>query len=306
MNISLEPTTVFATFSDVIQSAFDALSSGSLYAMFALSIALLFGVVRLVNFAQGSVIMGAAYAVVIAAGSPVAVKFLLCVTIAVILSFVVERLAFRPFRHTSPTTLLVTSFLVGALLQGIAEIIDNNEPRSTDVWRWLDGSIKVGDVVVAKVSVMTFAVTAVTVVLLAGFLKRSRTGVEMRAAAENFRMSQALGIRSDRVIGVAFVISGLLAGVSSFFYVAQSGTVTPTIGITPLLFGLVGTVVGGLGSLSGAVLGGFILGAGTEILQSALPESLVPYRDAFVFAAVFFLLVTRPQGLFGSTAGERV
>jgi branched-chain amino acid transport system permease protein len=288
------------------QHVLDALSSGSLYAMFALGIALIFGIVRLVNFAQGSVIMGSAYALVIAGSWPVPVKFVFAVAVAVVLSLVVDRLAFRPFRRASPTTLLVTSFTVGLLFQGVAELADNDQPRYTDVSVWLDGSFHFGGVVISRVSVCTLLVTVILMGALGVFLRRSALGTQMRAAAENFHMAQALGIRSNRVIGAAFAISGVLAGVGSFFFIAQGGSVGPTIGLTPLLFGFVGTVIGGLGSIPGAVAGGFVLGALTEVLQSVLPAGLVPSTNAFVFAVVFAILVLRPQGLFGSTAGERV
>jgi branched-chain amino acid transport system permease protein len=289
-----------------VQHILDALSSGSLYAMFALGIALIFGIVRLVNFAQGSVIMASAYSLVVAASWPVPLKFLLAVVVAVVLSLVVDRLAFRPFRHASPTTLLVTSFTVGLLFQGVAELADNDQPRYADVSVWLDGSFRFSGVVISRVTVITLVVTLLLMGGLGVFLRRSPLGTQMRAAAENFRMAQALGIRSNRVIGAAFAISGVLAGVGAFFLIAQGGSVGPTIGLTPLLFGFVGTVIGGLGSIPGAVAGGFVLGALTEVLQSLLPSGLVPYTNAFVFAVVFAILVLRPQGLFGSTIGQRV
>jgi branched-chain amino acid transport system permease protein len=289
-----------------IQHTIDALSSGSLYAMFALGISLIFGIVRLVNFAQGSIIMGSAYALLAVAGWPVILKLVVAIAVAVVLSILVDRLAFRPFRTASPTTLLVTSFTLGSLFQAVAEMIDNNHPRYTDVWGWLDHSFVIGNVVIARASVITLGMTVLLMAILAVFLRRSRTGTQMRAAAENFQMARALGVRSNRVIAIAFVISGVLAGVGSFLFIAQAGTVQPTIGVTPLLLGFVGTVVGGLGSIAGAVAGGFLLGVLTEVLQSTLPSGLVPFTQAFLYAAVFLILVSRPQGLFGSTAGERI
>lgn len=291
---------------EVIQHVFDALSTGSLYAILALGIALIFGIVRLVNFAQGAIIMGSAYGMLIVADWNVAAKLAVAILVAVALSMIVNRVAFQPIRDSSASTLMVTSFTLGTLFVAIAEMADNNKPRSTSVSTWLDESFSIGSVVITHVSLVTLLVTVGLVVALAVFLKRSRLGTEMRAAAENFQMAQALGIRSNRVIAIAFVISGILAGVSAFFLIARSGTVNPDIGTTPLIIGLVGTVIGGLGSLAGAVAGGFLLGATTEILQAVLPASLLPYTNAFVFTAVFILLVTRPQGLFGSTAGERV
>ena len=302
----MSPALLIGAAGGLAQHVLDALSTGSLYAMFALGIALIFGIVRLVNFAQGSVIMGAAYALVIADSWPILLKFAFTVVVAVGLSLVVDRLAFRPFRTASPATLLVTSFTVGSLFQAVAELADNDQPQYAAVSPWLDGSFRIGDVVIARVSVITLVVTVLLMGALVVFLRRSSLGTQMRAAAENFQMAQALGVRSNRVIGAAFAISGALAGVGAFFYIAVSGTVRPTIGFTPLLFGFVGTVIGGLGSIPGAVAGGFFLGALTEVLQTVLPQDLVPYTNAIVFSVVFAVLVLRPQGLFGSTAGERV
>jgi branched-chain amino acid transport system permease protein len=289
-----------------VQHVLDALSSGSLYAMFALGLSLIFGVVGLVNFAQGSIIMGAAYAILATNALPVLLVLVVAVVVAVCLSLVVDLLAFRPFRHASPTTLLVTSFIVGSLFQAIAEMVDNNTPRFVDVSVWLDGSFRAGGVVMTRISVVTLGSTLILMACLTLFLRYSRRGTEMRAAADNFQMARALGVRSNRVIALAFGISGVLAGISSFLFIAQTGTVEPTVGVSPLLFGFVGTVIGGLGSISGAVAGGFLLGVVAEVLQSALPNSLVSYTTAILFAAVFLLLVLRPRGLFGSAAGERI
>jgi branched-chain amino acid transport system permease protein len=298
---------IIATSVSIPQHILDALSSAGLYSIFALSIALIFGIIGLVNFAQGGIMMGVAYALLIVGSEDIFIKLIVAVAVAVALSLVVDRVAFRPIRHASPTTLLVTSFMMAELFQAIAEIADNDKPRATLVSSWLASSFRLGGgTTITRISVITIAASAVLVIGLAIFMRRASIGVQMRASAENFRISQALGIRSNRVIAVAFGISGVLAGVSTFLFIAQSGTINPTIGTTPLLFGFVGTVIGGLGSLPGAVAGGFILGALTEILEGSLPPGLTPYTDAFVFGAVFLLLVTRPQGMFGTTEGERV
>lgn len=298
---------IIATSVSIPQHILDALSSAGLYSIFALSIALIFGIVGLVNFAQGGIMMGVAYALLVVGSENVFIKLIIAIAVAIALSLVVDRVAFRPIRNASPTTLLVTSFMMAEFFQAIAEIADNDKPRATLVSSWLSSSFHLGGTTtITRISVITIATSAVLVIGLAIFMRRASIGIQMRAAAENFRISQALGIRSNRVIAVAFAISGILAGVSTFLFVAQSGTINPTIGTTPLLFGFVGTVIGGLGSLPGAVAGGFVLGALTEILEGALPAGLTPYTDAFVFGAVFVLLVTRPQGMFGTTEGERV
>jgi branched-chain amino acid transport system permease protein len=289
-----------------LQFTLDALAGGSLYALFALGIALLFGIIRLANFAQGGIIMAGGYILVAAADLPVLVKLVLVVGVTVILSAASDRLAFRPIRNADATTLLVTSFAVGSLMQAIGEMISNDNADLTNVSGWLDGTVRLGSADIARVSVVSLGVSLLLLVLLAAFFRWSEIGLHMRAAAENFKMAQALGVRSNRVIGIAFVISGILAGIGSFLFIAQSGTVTPTVGVTPVLYGFVGTIVGGLGSLTGAAIGGFILGSLEEALYSLLPASAVPYTDGIVFVVVFAFLVVRPQGLFRVDLGERV
>jgi branched-chain amino acid transport system permease protein len=147
----------------------------------------------------------------------------------------------------------------------------------------------------------------ITAGLLAGlwlFLTRSSIGVQMRAAAEDFSMAQLLGVRANRVIAVAFALSGVLAGTVALLFVAQVGVVSPTIGLAPALVGFVATVLGGMRSLVGATLGGFLLGILTIAAQQLLPGDLSSFRDAFVFGTVILVLLVRPQGLLGGSAAE--
>jgi branched-chain amino acid transport system permease protein len=193
-----------------------------------------------------------------------------------------ERTAFRPFRGADAPVLLVTSFALSFALQSIATVIFGSRAKGVALPSFFDHSISIGSVSFSS---------------LATFLRRSIVGVQMRAAAENFRTARLVGVRSDLVILVAFALSGLFAGVASILIVAQGGTVTPTIGAAPVLIAFVATIVGGLGSLYAAAAGGFFLGALSVILQVVLPDSLAPYRDAFVYAGVIAVLLVRPQGL---------
>jgi branched-chain amino acid transport system permease protein len=282
---------------NVIQNVIDALALGSLYALFALGVALIFGIMRLVNFAHGELIMVGAYAVVLVSDAPFVVKVGLALVVSVVVALLMERTAIRPVRDADPTTLLITSFAVSYLLQNLAILILGSTPKSGQVSATLSESFNIGSVSVSKLDVATVVVTLVLLVSLALFLNRTAIGVQMRASAENFRMARLLGVRADRVIATAFGISGLLAGIASVFLVAQTGTVTPTLGLSPVLFAFMATVLGGLGSLSGAVLGGFLLGGASVALQATLLLEIREYRDALLFGAVLLVLVLRPQGL---------
>jgi branched-chain amino acid transport system permease protein len=283
--------------SSVLQNVIDAVSQGSLYALFALGIALIFGIMRLINFAHGELIMCGAYALTVVSGPPLFVRILATMGVVVAVALAMERVAFRPVRGANPATLLVTSFAVSYLLQNLAILIFGSVPRSTTVSSALNESITIGSLQVPKLQLVTIAITVVLLVALAAFLNRTSTGAEMRAAAEDFRMARLLGVRANVVIATAFAISGLLAGVAAVLLVAQTGTVTATMGLTPVLFAFIATILGGMGSLKGAVIGGFVVGALGVALQATLPLEARPYRDAFLFAAVLAIMVARPQGL---------
>jgi branched-chain amino acid transport system permease protein len=285
-----------------LQHVIDAITYGSQFALYALGIALIFGIMGLINFAHGELIMVGAYMIVLIGrpGWPIVLIATLAVTVVFALGM--ERIAFRPLRGASPPTLLIASFAVSYGLQNLAILIEGSAPKGTHLSAWLSESYQIGSISVPKLDIVT---VAVTIVLLAGlglFLKRTRMGVQMRASAEDFRMARILGVKANTVISTAFGISGLLAGVGAYLLVAQTGEVSPDVGSNPLLFAFVATVLGGIGSLRGAVVGGYVLGAIFVGLQSYLPLELRSYRDAFAFAAVIAMLLVRPQGLFVSRA----
>jgi branched-chain amino acid transport system permease protein len=281
----------------LIQNAIDAISFGSLYALFALGIALIFGIMGLINFAHGELIMVGGYALVFLGHPSWPLLVIGTIAIVVVFALATERIAFRPVRGADPITLLVTSFAVSYLLQSLAQLIVGSIPKTTNLSTSLSQSFTIGEINIPKLDVVIVVVTLSMLVLLGVFLRRTRIGIQMRAAAEDFRMARVLGVRANRVIATAFALSGALAGVAAILLVAQTGVVTPTMGSSPVLVAFIATVLGGMGSLRGAVLGGFVLGAITVALQAYLPLELRYYRDAFAYTAVIVMLLLRPQGL---------
>jgi len=282
----------------VLQFVVDSLTTGSFYALFALGIALIFGIMQLVNFAHGELIMAGAYAVYLT--QRWAWPAMLAVTVAavVVLALLMERMAFRPVRGANPATLLITSFALSFLLQNLAQMVFTTLPKSADILPAFRGSLSVGGLTVGWLSIVTVLSTAVLLAALAVFLRRTRMGMQMRAAAEDFGMARLCGVRSNRVIAAAFAIGGLLAAAGAILLVGQTGSVSIGMGLAPVLFGFTAAAVGGLGSLTGAVVGGYLLGLGSTLLQQLLPYGLAGYRDAFLFLAVFGLMALRPGGLF--------
>ena len=280
-----------------LQHVIDAVTYGSQFALYALGIALIFGIMGLINFAHGELIMVGAYTIVLLGHPPWPVVVIATVGIAIVFALAMERVAFRPLRGANPATMLIASFAVSYGLQNLAILIEGSAPKGVHVSTWLSESFDVGSLSVPKLDPVTVGVTIVLLAALGLFLQRTRTGVQMRAAAEDFRMARILGVRANTVIATAFGISGLLAGIGAYLLVAQTGEVSPDLGSNPVLYAFVATVLGGMGSLRGAVLGGYVFGAIFVALQSYLPLELRSYRDAFAFAAVIAMLLIRPQGL---------
>jgi branched-chain amino acid transport system permease protein len=289
---------------NIIQSLVDGISVGSLYALTALGIGLIFGVMRLINFAHSELIMLTGYTLLLFASEPAVVAIIGGLVVAVAVALMTERIAFRPLRGADPTTLLVASFAVSFLIQKTMALTVGSKTKGVDFLPSLGEQIVVAGVRLQLLKIVTVIVTVVLLAALSWFLKRTRYGREMRAAAENFRMAQLLGVRGNRVISLAFAISGILAAVVAFLFVSQSGFLEPRMGLQLVAIAFVGTVIGGLGSLVGAAVGGFIVGAATVALQVVLPYGLREFREVFVYLLVIFILLVRPQGLIPS-AGLR-
>lgn len=290
--------------SDAIQFVISAVSIGGLYALMALGLVIVYGILRLVNFAYGELIMVAGYSLLLLGDSPlpwIGVA-ILSVIAAAIAGVVMERVAFRPVRNSSPTTMLITSFAVSTLLQNIALLTISPRPRPVRLPDFFVQSITLGGVRIRLVDLVALAVTIGALVALTVFLRRSTIGIALRAAADDFTMTRLLGVRANLVIAAAFAISGALAGIVALFWIGRSSLVEPAVGLQPVLIAFIASVVGGLDSLRGAVVGGYVLGFLTIGLQTWLPRELLDYRDAVTFGIVIVILLVRPQGLLGGRA----
>lgn len=297
-----------------MQSLVDATAAGSLYALVALAIGLVFGVMRLINFAQADYITIGAYALIVPTSSVVPTLFIggwppplmagAIALVVVLVALVTERLAFRPLRRTDPSTLLVSSFALSFLFQQTIMLVFNSRPKSVNFGSSLAAAVEIVGLRIPGVQLLTMATTLIAGTGLVLFLRYTTLGIEIRAAAEDFSMAQLLGVRANRVIAVSFAISGLLGALVSLLLVVQTGTLDYRMGIMPVIYAFFATVIGGMGSLGAAVLGGFLVGAASQLLQAWLPPDLRPFRDAFVFGLVIVVLLFRPQGLARPRASQ--
>ena len=298
----------------VVQNIIDALSLGSLFALTSLGIGLIFGIMRLINFAHGDLIMIGAYALIVPSAAVAPQLFIgawhpaaavaAIVLIVILFAVACERLAFRPLRRADPSVLLIASFALSFFLQNLVLLIYEGRPKGVDLWPVLTDPFLLGDIRLPRLQIVMIAATAALLLLLVLFLKRTAIGRQMRAASEDFMMARFLGVRANRVIAAAFAISGLLAAVISLLFVVQNGVLKFDMGVPLVLAAFVGTVVGGMGSLVGAVVGGFVVGVASVFFQIVLPLEMRLNRDAWVYGLILVILLLRPGGIVKVKAVE--
>ena len=312
-----------------LQQLINALSIGSLYALVAVGLAMVFGILRLINFAHGDLMMIAAYiaAFALIAQIPLPIALLMMVGGTILVGVVMERVAYRPIRTAPAVAALLTSFAVGQILQNSMLLLSRFAGQPVQIaFPTIDalrGVVAIGDLTIPRLNIVSLVVGLVLLFLLNLFVTRTTLGLSMRAAAEDLQAAQLMGINTNRVIVTAFVIGSTLASVAGLLYAVQAGTINPDMGFSPILKAFIAAVIGGFGSISGAVVGGYTLGL-LEVLLTALPglgdilpaattapgvitffktylpSSLSSWRDAFVFVALILLLLVRPGGILGT------
>jgi branched-chain amino acid transport system permease protein len=302
------------------QTIVDAVGLGAVYALMAVGIGLVFGVLRLVNFAYGQLVMAGAYALAFASERdwPVLPGILLCVAVVLALSLVLERLVFRPLRLHSPAVMLVTTFAVAFLLQNVALVIDVRDGTIGEAASSIAGVTLPGDsgsinqafslwgLDVRRITVVAIVVAALWLAGLALLLGRTTIGLQMRAAATDFPTARLLGVRANAVIGLAVLLSGVIAATVAVLLTVQSPLVSPDFALRETIVVLVGVVVGGIDRLWTATLGGFAIGFATGVIAGALPTDQTVYLPSAVFALVIVVLLFRPAGLFARGGGATV
>ena len=293
----------------ILQSLIDGLGRGSIYALLALGIALIFGVMHMVNFAHGELITVCAY---IAFGVVVTAQWSWWAAVPLVFagaigtSVAIEFVAFRWVRGSSDFTMLLTSFAVHFVVQAVFVMSMGASVRSFPRPGWVDRVWAVGDLNIQAVDVAVIATTAATLAVTVYLLQRTMFGISLRAAAEDFDAARLMGVRSNKVIRQAFILAGALAGVAAIFFLMRTGQARPSTGLSPLLKGILAAIIGGLGNMRGAVYGGLLLGVSEVLLRSWLPEDLAGITDGVVFALIALFFIFRPQGLVSVPSAERV
>jgi branched-chain amino acid transport system permease protein len=293
---------VVASASIDIQYVVDSVAYGSLFALMALSLSLLFGVMGLMNFAYGELIMAGAYTMYYTEGWGTLPMVIMVVVVVTALSLLMELVAFRPLRGATPVVLLIASFALSYGLEALGWMTVGSGIQK-GVGSWLSTTYDVDGVLISELEIVTWIVTIALLVGMTLLIKRTMLGIHLRASTEDFRMAQLTGVRANWIISAAFAITGVLASAVAILYTFRVGAISPDMGQGPLLIAFVGGVIGGLGSMAGAALGGFVLGVVINALQALLPLSINSHTQLFAFAVVIAILVFLPGGLISVRIG---
>jgi branched-chain amino acid transport system permease protein len=285
-----------------LQSIIDALALGSQLALVAMAIGLVFGVLRVINFAQGELITAGAYALLLTNDLPVAVSIIICFAVVIAFSLAME-FAYRPLRRVTPAAALVATFAVSFTLQSIALLVWGSQGEAINFLPKLNQAVEVGDLRIRWVTIATIGVGALLLAAMALFLSRTDLGLGMRAAAADFQTARVLGVRAKRVIVLAFVLAGILTACVTLLVSVQNPLATPNYGFFFVIPGLVGVVVGGMDRLVAATAGGFVVGFATSFVADRIPSDSRAFLTSYIFGFVIVVLLVRPNGLFGRRRG---
>lgn len=297
------------------QTLVDALGLGAIYALMAVGIGLVFGVLRLVNFAYGQLIMAGAFTLAYASRANWSTweSIVACVAVVIGLSLAMELTVFRPLRTQTPAVMLVATFAVSFLLQSVALLtvlkVQGQLGMPVSTVARLSQAVTVAGVDIRKVTIVSLVVTPIALGLLALLLGRTTVGLQMRAAAADFTTARLLGISANRVIGFAVLLAGVIAAVVAVLLTARTPYVQSDFGLHDMIYVLVGVVVGGIDRLWTATLGGFTIGFASGVIYGALPTDQTAYLPSVLFTLVIVVLLVRPGGLFapgGTSTVERV
>lgn len=282
-----------------LQQTINAVSLGGTYALLALGMAVIFSIMGMINFAHGELMTITGYTLFfsISSGIPWYFAVPLGLVAGILAAMAMEFLAFRPVRGASGATLLVTSFAVSGILQVLFQNLISARPKAVLLPEFLSNSISLGPLTVGINQALSIFATVATLCLLVLFFKKTFIGMAMRSAAEDFPVTRLMGIPANAFISGAFAISGLLAAIAGTLWVAQRASVDPLMGFVPVVKAFIAAILGGLGSLGGAVAGGFSLGFIEIYLSAFLPENLQAYKEPLGLLMVILILIWKPNGL---------
>ncbi len=281
----------------------DGLSLGAVYALIALGYTMVYGIAKMLNFAHGDVIMIGAYAIysTLMLNTHPLIAIAVSVVVCMLAGIVIEKLAYKPLRGASPLAVLITAIGVSNLLQGIAQLAYGSTSRTITIANF--GSVNIGNSEISVGTILTLVVGAIIMIALTLFVKKTRTGRAMLAVSEDSGAARLMGVNVDRIIMITFAIGSALAAFASLFYLIRIPSTSPTLGAMPGIKAFTAAVIGGIGSIPGAMLGGILLGVIEQVCQNTPAAA---YTTAIEFGLLIVILLVKPIGLLGKRRREKV
>ena len=287
-----------------IQLLLSGVTVGSLYALIAIGYTMVYGILRLINFAHGDIFMMAGFFMVyMSASMPLAVSIPLVLILTTLLGVGIEKAAYSPLRTAPRMSVMISAIGVSYLLQNLATYLTGGIARAYPDIPFLTKVMQVGSLSVKRITIITPLLTVVLVAILVVLIQKTKIGMAMRAASRDFETAQLMGIKINNVISFTFAVGSFLAAIGSMMYFSNYTAVTPTVGAMPGLKAFVAAVFGGIGSIPGAVIGGFIIGICESLIKGA---GATTFSDAFTFALLIVVLAVKPTGLFSENLTEKV
>ena len=291
-------------FDKILPYLLAGISVGGQYALIAVGYTMVYGILRLINFAHGDIFTAAGFFMVyFAAAMPLYLAVPLVVIVTVALGFTVERVAYKPLRTATRMSIMISAIGASYLLQNLMWYVTGGLAKQYPVLPWITNQITIGSASTKLVTVITPVLVVVLVVALVMLIRHTKIGMAMRAVSKDFETAQLMGIKINSVISMTFIIGSFLAAIGSMLYFSNYTTVMPTIGAMPGLKAFVAAVFGGIGSIPGAVMGALIIGICENVIKAI---GYTTFSDAFMFALLIVVLIFKPTGLFGEKTSEKV
>lgn len=291
-----------------MQHLSNGISLGSLYALIAIGYTMVYGILRLINFAHGDIFMMATYFAFFGIGMfhlPWYVAFILAIAFTGALGMGLESVAYKPLRNAPKISVLISAIGASFLLENIATVIFGGKPKAFPEISIFTNKLKIGNIYMQNLTIYIPIITLILLAILLYLINHTKTGMAMRAVSKDYEAARLMGIDVNRTISLTFGIGSMLAAAGGLMWASKFPQISPLMGVIPGLKCFIAAVIGGIGNIKGAVIGGFILGVG-EIMLVALLPSLTGYRDAFAFILLIVILLFKPTGIMGEKISEKV
>ena len=287
---------------DFLITLVNGLSLGGIYAMIALGYTMVYGIAKMLNFAHGDIIMVGGYAILVFLSINPILAIIFSVIFCVLLGILVEKAAYKPLRGASPLAVLITAIGVSYFLQSLAQIVFGASPKYVIIAEL--GSVSIGGISISVATIITLVASLIIMTGLTLFVKYTKTGRAMLAVSEDKDAARLMGVNVNNIIMITFAIGSALAALAGLFSLLRVPTIMPTYGALPGIKAFTAAVIGGIGSIPGAMLGGILLGL-VECISYKI-TAIAPYTDAIEFSILIIILLVRPTGFLGKKRREKV